>query len=292
MTKIEGLKKEIAMMHDLENLTSMLEQTAARSIAQMRTNILSSRAYFREVWRIYAVLKKLTPPSPEVVHKHLVVGIGIDWGMPGGLLNKVMDKVKEEQILHEADLLIAGKMSHSLFRGRDDHTIHLFSSPKHATLADIRPIYQVVAGYAKVTIVYPSFESLSRQNILTASFSIGSPDAAKPEVSGEGKEEHDEIDPSRFVIDPNPQALANYLNEAIVGLTVHHYFSESMLAYSAAQMVAMRNSHDNAKQEGKQLFIRYNRARREDIDVKLRELYSSRVGHSAKSKGTPVNDAA
>lgn len=283
MTKIESLKRDMEMMHDLENLTSMLEQTAARTIAQMRADILNSRAYFREVWRIYGVLKQLTPPTPEVVHKHLIVGIGIDWGMPGGLLNRVMDKVMDEQKEHEADLLIAGKMSHSRFKGNSDHTIHFFSSPKNATLANIQPIYKVIAGYARVTIVYPSFESLSKQNILTASFSVGNPDNTEPE-NDKVKAAPKVIDPSRFIIDPNPQALANYLSEAIVGLTVHHYFTESILAYSAAQMVAMRNSHDNAKQEGKHLFIRYNKARREEIDSKLRELYGSRSERSANAR--------
>lgn len=283
MTKIDALKRDMEMMRDLENLTSMLEQTAARTIAQMRSDILSSRAYFREVWRIYGVLKQLVPPAPEVVHKHLVVGIGIDWGMPGGLLNHVMDKVVSEQKAHEADMLIAGKMSHSRFKGESDHTIHYFSSPKNATLANIQPIYKVIAGYAKVTIVYPSFVSLSKQSILTASFSVGNADNKEPE-NDRVKNAPKVIDPSRFIIDPDPQTLANYLSEAIVGLTVHHYFTESILAYSAAQMVAMRNSHDNAKQEGRHLFIRYNKARREEIDAKIRELYGSRTERSASAR--------
>ena len=118
MKQLESIKRQIDMMHDLEMLTNMLEQTAARTIAQIRTNILASRPFFREVWRINSVLKQLAPPAPEIVHKHLVVGIGIDWGMPGSLLNRVMDKVIQEQELHQADLLIAGKMSHSRFKGR------------------------------------------------------------------------------------------------------------------------------------------------------------------------------
>lgn len=283
MASKEALKKEMEMMHDLENLTNMLEQTAARTIAQMRTDILSSRLYFKEVWRIYGVLKQLTPPSPEVVHKHLVVAVGIDWGMPGSLLNRVMDKAADEQKLHEADLLVAGKMSHSRFKNSGDHTIHFFSSPKNVTLASIQPIYKVIAGYARVTLIYPSFESLSKQHILTASFSVGDLNASETKPSAQQAPSTD-IDPERFIIDPNPQEVANYLSEAIVGLTVHHYFSESVLAYSAAQMVAMRNSHDNAKQEGKRLFIRYNKARREEIDSKLRELYGSRSGQAANTK--------
>lgn len=278
MTKIDALKTELHTMHDLEDLTNMLEQTAARTIARMRTKIVDSRPFFREVWRIYGILKQLTPPPPEVVHKHLVVAIGIDWGMPGNLLNKVLDKATDLQKSHGADMLIAGKMAHSRFRSEDGHTVHFFSAPKDATLADIQPIYKVVAGYAKVTIVYPRFETLSKQTVVTASFSMSereqSLDAA--EMVDDGRIA---IDSSRFIIDPDPQTISNYLNEAVVGLTVHHYFAESILAYSAAQMVAMRNGHDNAKQEGKKIQTRYHRARRELIDSKLRELYGSRAAH-------------
>lgn len=282
MSTKESLKRDLEMMRGLETLTSMLEQTATRRVAKMRTDILNSRNYFDQVWRIYGILRRLTPPAPEVVHKHLVVGIGIDWGMSGSLPNRVMDKVVDEQKINGSDLLIAGKMSHSRFRSNSDHTIHFFSSPKDITLEKIRPIYKTVAGYERSTIVYPRFSSLSTQEILTASFSIGGPD--KDQFGERNKKER--IDPERFIVYPNPQDLANYLNEAIVGLTIHHYFAESILAYSAAQMVAMRNSHDNAKNEGKHTQILYNKARREDIDSKLRELYGSRIGHALNT----VND--
>lgn len=280
MSSRDSLKKDLKMMHDLENLTNMLEQSAARTIAQMRTDILNSRAYFTEAWQVYGILKHLAPPTPEVVHKHLVVGIGIDWGMPGPLLNRVMDKVASIQQSSETDLLVAGKMSHGRFRGNSDHTVHLFSAPKKATLAAISPIYEVISKYAHATIVYPSFESLSRQNILTASLSIGSLAKTRSESKKIKTARNQQIDPSRFIVDPNLQEVSNYMNQVIVGLTVHHYFSESILAYSAAQMVAMRNGHENSKQEGNRLLIRYHKARREEIDAKIRELHGSRASHS------------
>jgi ATP synthase F1 gamma subunit len=289
MTKIDGLKNELTTMRNLEALTNMLQQTAARSISQMRESILDSRPFFSEVWRIYGILKQLTPPSPEVVHKHLVVGIGVDWGMPGNLLHRLVAETERIQKEHEADLLIAGKMAHGHFRTKTQQTVHFFSSPKDPTLADIQPIYKVVASYAKVTIVYPQFESLSRQPIKTASFSLSDPSASLEEQNGDtssAQSKHDSITAQRFIIDPNPQEISNYLNEAVVGLTVHHYFAESSLAYNAAQMVAMRNSHDNAKQESKRLLLRYNSARRALIDSKIRELYGTRIALKAKKRET------
>lgn len=287
MTKLDGLKNDLKTMHNLEALTNMLEQTAARSISQMRENILNSRAFFSEVWRIYGILKQLTPPTPEVVHKHLVVGVGVDWGMPGNLLNRLIAETERIQNEHEADLLIAGKMAHGHFRAKTQTTVHFFGSPKDPTLADIQPIYKVVANYAKVTIVYPRFESLSKQPIMTASFSLNeSNEALRDEQRAQtGSSATDtNIDSKRFIIDPDPQTISNYLNEAVVGLTVHHYFAEAALAYSAAQMVAMRNSHDNAKNESKRIQLKYNSARRALIDSKIRELYGTRSATKAKKK--------
>lgn len=286
MTKIDNLKKDLKTMHDLETLTNMLQQTAARSISQMRESILDSRPFFSEVWRIYGTLKQLTPPSPEVVHKHLVVGIGIDWGMPGSLLHRLISETERIQKEHEADLLIVGKMAHSHFRSNSQQTIHFFPAPKDPTLADIQPIYKVVASYAKVTIVYPQFESLSKQPIKTASFSLNDPVDSLEDSAQKVDHSSDDIliSPERFIIDPDPQSISNYLNEAVVGLTVHHYFAEAALAYNAAQMVAMRNSHNNAKQESRSLQLKYNGARRALIDSKIRELYGTRIVTNIKKK--------
>lgn len=282
MSKINKIKRQLTTMHDLEMLTSMLEQTSARTIAQLRATILDSRPFFKEVWRIYGVLKQLTPPSPEVVHKHLVVCIGIDWGMPGGLLNRVAERAIEIHKEQGSDVLVAGKMAHALFAHNIDTTVHYFSSPKRINLQDIQPIYAVVAKYAHVTIVYPNFESLSKQCIVTATLSL-----ASNENDREAAQTHtskNTVRPEQFIVDPNPQALSNYLNEAIVGLTMYHYFLESVLSYNAAQMIAMRNSHDNAKNERTKLVVRYNRARREQIDRKLRELYGSRAAHASEKE--------
>ncbi len=276
MTKVSRLKADLGAMSDLEGLTDMLEQVAARSIAKMRGDILNSRPYFREIWRINGVLKKLAPPAPSVVHKHLVVMIGIDWGMPGNLLRLVSDEVLRLQKAHGADLLIAGKMAHSRFRTNVENTVHFFSVPKNVALADIQPIYKVVAGYAKVTIVYPHFESLSVQRVASVSFSAIEKDQADDGTQPDSPSIHKEIESGRFIVEPDPQTIVNFLNEAVVGLTVHHYFAESMLAYNAAQMLAMRSGYDNAKKERKKLQIRYYRARREQVDTKLRELYGAR----------------
>lgn len=267
MAKVDGLKELIHTMRDLEDLTNVLEQVAARDIAQMRGVILNSRPYFQEMWKVYKIVKQIVPPPTGILHKHLVVVVGVDWGMPGNLLNRVIDKGSEIYDSYEADLLIAGKMAHARFNNNTNRTTHLFSLPKKTSLESIEPIYEMVAQYARVHVVYPRFETLSKQEVETVTLTVGA------------AEEADDDEPSvaagRFIIEPDPQAIADYMNQTIIGTTLYHYFAEAQLAYSAAQMVAMRNSHDNAKTEVTGLTSKYNRARRALIDTKLRELYGS-----------------
>jgi len=287
MTKVESIRNHLQAMRGLEDLTYVLEQTAAQKIAQLREDVLHSRQYFQAVWKIYGILKQLAPPPPEVMHKHLVVVISVDGGMSGGLTHKVIAealKIREE---HGADALVAGKSAHSSFRNDGDKTTHFFSVPKNVTLEDIKPIYKIVAGYAQATVVYPMFESLSRQKVVAASFSIK--DGQRLKDSSQSKnadtEQMPREDAERFIVDPDAQAMVNYLNEAVVGLTLHNYFAESVLAYSASQMIAMRNGHDNAEKEVEKDTLLFNKARRELIDIKLREVYGARAVHRGAIRG-------
>jgi len=277
MTKLDGLKQEMNTMKDLEDLTNMLEQIAARDIATMRSEILQSRPFFQEFWQIYGVLKQLAPPPPEVIHRQLVVVIGIDWGMPGNLLQRVIEAAEKEVEAHGADLLLIGKMTHRRFQDQGDRTVHYFSAPKKSSLRDIEPIYTLVSKYAHTTFVYPRFESLSKQVVETNFITIGEEEKKRIEKKTHASPEA-EVAAERFIIEPNAQEISNYMNQTVVGLSLYHYMAEAMLAYSAAQMVSMRDSYDNAKDASKTLRQRYHKARREMIDSKLRELYGTRVG--------------
>lgn len=278
MAKLETLKGEIRTVEELAELSNVLEQTAARDIAQMRERILESRQFFQEARRVYKVLQTLTPTKPNVLNKHLVVLVTLEWGMTGSLLNRVVRKAEELYDHYEADLLITGKMGRNRFVKRNDRTIHFFEVPKRASFNDIEKVNEVAGRYASVHFVYPKFESLSKQVIAVSSVSA----TKEHDVLEEG-----EIEAARFRIEPDPQAVVDYMNKAMVGIVMYNYFSEALLAYSAAQMIAMRSAYDNAKEAKKTLTMTYNKARREQIDTKLREQYGSRL-HSETGQGVAI----
>jgi len=270
MPKVTALKNELKTVDQLSEMTKILEETAARDISQMRERIVKSRPYFVEAWKIYRLLQRLAPEQPNVMNKQLVVGITPEWGMTGNLLTRVLIRSEELYEHYEADLLLTGKMGRDRFADRDERTIHFFNVPKKATYNDIQELYKTVAKYSQIHIVYPRFESLSKQTVAVASLST------KKAPKDDTEADEDPIDATRFLIEPDAQSVVDYMNEIMVGLVIYSYFSEALLAYSAAQMVAMRSAYDNAKDEHRRLSIKYNKARREVIDSKLRELYESR----------------
>lgn len=268
MPKVAALKNELKTVAQLSEMTKVLEETAARDISQMRERIVKSRPYFVEAWKIYRLLQRLAPVPPQVMNKQLVVAITPEWGMTGNLLPRVLDRSDELYQHYGADLLLTGKMGRDRFADRDGRTIHFFNVPKKATYNDIQELYKTVAKYSQIHIVYPRFDSLSKQTVAVASLST--------KKTADEETEQEPVAAERFLIEPDVQGVVDYMNEVMVGLVVYSYFSEALLAYSAAQMVAMRAAYDNAKDEHRRLSMKYNKARREVIDAKLRELYESR----------------
>lgn len=265
--ELESLKNEIKTIGELSDITSVLEQVAAQEISRMRQRILDSRPYFQEAWRIYRILHELAPVGPEVVKKDLVVMMTLNWGMFGSLLNQVVARADEQYVKHSADLLITGKLGQAEFLHRDERTVHFFQLANTATYKDMVPLEKVLAKYAQIHFVYPKYYKASQQKVEVVSLIV---------AHDTKKKQTDELRPKQFTIEPNVQEVANYLNQTIVGMIAFNYFQESLLAYNAAQMLSMRNAHDHAKEEMERLTVSYHKARREQIDAKLRELHGFR----------------
>lgn len=273
MLSLEKIQKQLKTIDELKSVSEALEQIAAADMLEVRKRILASRAFFDETWKVYGILRQLVPVGPDVKNKHLVVLITPNRGMCGNLLGRVITTGEKRYKDNNADLLITGRKGHSYFANKDDRTIHFFSVPNKVRYEEIEPLKRIIAQYAEVQIVFPRFYNTTKQEVEVVSLLADQGDKQKLE---------DIILPKQFRIEPDIMKVVNYFNQAIVGLLFYNYFSESLLAYSAAQMIAMRNAHDNAKEEEEKLMYKYHKQRREVIDVKLRDLH--KVRFLAKTK--------
>jgi len=269
MQTLEFLKKQISAVSELEGISGALEQVAAKEILEVRKNILANREFFEETWRIYGLLRGLVQLPPEVKNKDLVFIITLNKGMCGNLMNRVIRAGEKAADKYKADILITGKKGQSVFANRDDKTVHFFNIPNEISYEQAEPLKEIASQYARVHVVFPRYLSTMKQEVQVISL------VAKPEEENQPNLEKF-ILPKRYRIEPSLAEVVNYFNKAIVGMMIYSFFTESLLAYSAAQMVAMRSAHDNAEDMKKTAVSKYHKQRREIIDVKLRELYKFR----------------
>lgn len=269
MQNLEVLKNEIVAVEELQDISEALEQIAAKGIVMARKKILAGREFFEETWRIYAILRELILLPAEVKNKDLVFIITLNRGMCGNLLNRVCKAGEQAAEKCKADILITGKKGQGIFSNREDKTIHFFSLPNEVTYEQMEPIKDIAARYARVHVVYPKYVTTLNQEVRIVSL------VAKPKEDAKSGPANFVI-PKRYKLEPNLQEVVNYFNKAIVGIMIYSFFSESILAYNAAQMVAMRNAHENAEEIKTKTVVRYHKKRRELIDIKLRDLYKIR----------------
>ena len=271
MQTIESLKNEINSIGELQDISEALEQIAAKEIVLARKKILTQRKFFEETWKIYGILRDLVSLPASVKNKDLVVIITLNRGMYGNLLNKVCQTGEEAAKKYQADILITGKKGQNIFLNREDKTVHFFSVPNEVTYEQMEPLKDIAAGYARVHVVYPRYITTINQEVKTVSLISKQKDDESEDRSLENF-----VLSKRYKLEPDLQSVVDYFNKAIVGLMLYGFFSESILAYNAAQMVAMRNAHENAEEIKIKTTIKYHKKRREIVDIKLRDLYKIR----------------
>ncbi|OQB05188.1 MAG: ATP synthase gamma chain [bacterium ADurb.Bin212] len=274
MPSLETLKNNIQVVEELADISNTLEQIAARDILKVRERTLKSRDYFNETWKIYSVLRKLAPVNPNVKDRSLVVMITFNRGMCGSLLNKVISVGDQLYKKYKADLLITGRKGHSHFANRNERTIHFFSIPNQIKFEEIEPLKDILGQYSAVHIVFPRYYSATKQDVEIVSLMLGEDNETSTEKKSTNYLKR-VILPKQFKIEPTIEEVVDRFNKTVMGILVYNYFSEALLAYSAAQVIAMRNANNNASEERTKMIHRYHKMTREIIDIKLRELYKS-----------------
>jgi F-type H+-transporting ATPase subunit gamma len=75
-----------------------------------------------------------------------------------------------------------------------------------------------------------------------------------------------------YLYEPEPQEVLGVLLERYVEALVLHSLIENVASFMAAQMVAMKNSSDNAGRIIKELQLAYNKARQAAITQEIAEI--------------------
>lgn len=268
------IKAEEASVRSVVSLTSALETLSSMQIAKTKNKVLISNQFFDEVWSIYKQIRvdvffnfgRKIDETP--IDKELLILITAKGGLSGDIDNRLIRKVVERYDETKNDVLVIGHHGAlKLKQAHIDHTYY-FDLPEH-DYVNVDPLMDITKKYAKSRIYYQNYISLSQQEIKDVDLSDVV--SSKGRVADLATVGDDMVTEKTYIFEPNSYAVAAYLENSILRLTISQFIYDSRLAQVASRFKAMSAAKERSITNAAELHTEYNRAKRNQVDTRLKE---------------------
>lgn len=268
------IKAEEASVRSVVSLTSALETLSSMQIAKTKNKVLISNQFFDEVWNIYKQIRVDVlfnfgrAPEEVPIDKELLILITAKGGLSGDIDQRLIRKVLEHYDEHANDVLVIGH--HGALKLKQSHVdyTYYFELPEKDYI-NVDPLMDIIKKYARSRIFYQNYISLSQQEIKDVDLS--------EVVSSKGRvadldtltDEH--VSEKTHIFEPSSYAVAAYLEQSILRLTISQFIYDSRLAQVASRFKAMSAAKERSIDNASELHTEYNRAKRNQVDTRLKE---------------------
>lgn len=271
------IKAEEAAARSVVSLTSALESISSMQIAKTKNKVLISNQFFDEVWNIYKqirvdVLFNYGRTGEEAaIDKELLILITAKGGLSGDIDNRLIRKFMEHYDETKNDVLVIGHHGVTkLKQAHVDHTYY-FDLPEHDYI-NVDPLMDIIKKYTKSRIYYQNYISLSQQEIKDVDLSEVV--SSKGRVADMATVGDDMVTEKTHIFEPSSYAVAAYLENSILRLTISQFIYDSRLAQVASRFKAMSAAKERSISNAAGLHTEYNRAKRNQVDTRLKESMS------------------
>ncbi len=268
------IKAEEASVRSVVSLTSALESLSSMQIAKTKNKVLISNQFFDEVWNIYKQIRvdvlfnfgRKIDEKP--IDKELLILITAKGGLSGDIDNRLIRKVVERYDETKNDVLVIGH--HGAIKLKQAHIdyTYYFDLPEHDYI-NVDPLMDITRRYAKSRIYYQNYISLSQQEIKDVDLSEVV--SSKGRVADMATVSDTMVTEKSYIFEPSAYAVAAYLEESILRLTISQFIYDSRLAQVASRFKAMSAAKERSIENAATLHTEYNRSKRSQVDTRLKE---------------------
>lgn len=268
------IKAEEASVRSVVSLTSALESISSMQIAKTKNKVLISNQFFDEVWNIYKQIRvdvmfnygRIVGETP--INKELLILITAKGGLSGDIDNRLIRKVAEHYDEAKNDILVIGH--HGALKLKQAHidSTYYFDLPEYDYI-NVDPLMDVIRKYARSRIYYQNYISLSQQEIKDVDLSEVV--SSKGRVADMSTVSSDMVTEKTYIFEPNSYAVAAYLENSILRLTISQFIYDSRLAQVASRFKAMSAARERSVANAVELHTEFNRAKRSQVDTRLKE---------------------
>ncbi len=268
------IKAEEASVRSVVSLTSALETLSSMQIAKTKNKVLISNQFFDEVWSIYKQIRVDVlfnfgrAPEEKPINKELLILITAKAGLSGDIDQRLIRKFMERYDEARNDVLVIGH--HGALKLKQAHVdpTYYFDLPEKDYI-NVDPLMDIIRRYARSRIFYQNYISLSQQEIKDVDLSEVV--SSKGRVADMATVSGDLVSQKTYIFEPNPYAVAAYLENSILRLTISQFIYDSRLAQVASRFKAMSAAKERSVETAGNLHTEYNRAKRNQVDTRLKE---------------------
>ena len=268
------IKVEEDAARSVVSLTSALETLSSMQIAKTKNKVLISNQFFEEVWNIYKQIRvdaffnfgRTIDEKP--INKELLILITAKGGLSGDIDNRLVRKVTERYDEAKNDVLVIGH--HGALKLKQAHIDYqyFFELPE-GDYINVDPLMDIIRKYAKSRIYYQHYISLSQQDIKDVDLSEVV--SSKGRIADMATVSSNLVTEKTYIFEPSLYAVAAYLENSILRLTISQFIYDSRLAQVASRFKAMSAAKERSIENVSTLHMEYNRSKRNQVDTRLKE---------------------
>ena len=268
------IKAEEASVRSVVSLTSALESLSSMQIAKTKNKVLISNQFFDEVWNIYKQIRVDVlfnfgrAPEEKPIEKELLILITAKAGLSGDIDQRLIRKFLERYDETKHDVLVIGY--HGALKLKQAHVdyTYYFDLPENDYI-NVDPLMDITRKYARSRIFYQNYVSLAQQTI--EDVDLSEVVSSKGRVADLDTVGDDVVSEKTYIFEPSSYAVAAYLENSILRLTISQFIYDSRLAQVASRFKAMSAAKERSIENANELHVEYNRAKRNQVDTRLKE---------------------
>ncbi len=268
------IKAEEASVRSVVSLTSALESLSSMQIAKTKNKVLISNQFFDEVWNIYKQIRVDVlfnfgrAPDEKPINKELMILITAKAGLTGDIDQRLIKKFQEHYNEADHDVLVIGYHGALKLKQAQVEYDYYFDLPEQDYI-NVDPLMDIIRRYDKSRIFYQNYVSLGQQNIKDVDLSEVV--SSKGRVADMDTVGDDMVSEKTHIFEPSSYAVAAYLENSILRLTISQFIYDSRLAQVASRFKAMSAAKERSEENASELRVEYNRAKRNQVDTRLKE---------------------
>ncbi len=281
MPSTREIRRRVRSVKNMSQITRAMEMVAASKMRRAQDRVTSGRPYSERLREVLGDLASLQLDADQLqafpllaqreITKTAVILITPDRGLNGALNTNILRRatryIREESGDGSPECIAVGKKGRDfLVRTNQNVIAEFIRTGDRPTLDEVRPIAAIAiqefleGRVDAVHIVYPQFvNTLTQRPTVVQLLPIVRPD-------------NDTSDAEDYIFEPNAPTVLNALLPRYVEVLLYQAVLENVASFYSAQMVAMRNATDNAKELASDLDLALNKARQGQITNEVAEI--------------------